>query len=339
MEATALRLSGDFSIDALTFDTIQSTDPAPHEVIVRMHAVSLNYRDLLLVQGKYDPNVQKPRIPCSDGAGEVIACGKDVTAFKVGDRVVAPFFLDWQDGPPTSAATASALGGAVDGTLTTHRTFPADALVTIPPEMSYEEAATMPCAAVTAWHALVSIGNISDKDTVLLLGTGGVSIFGLQIAKLRGARTIITSSSDEKLERARALGADETINYRQRPDWDKRVRELTGGQGVTHVLEVGGAGTLPLSLRSAGIGAQVSVIGVLTGLEQPLNIGQILMKTLRVQGIYVGSRAMLADVAEAFARRGLKPVIDKVFTFSEASDAFRSLQAAEHFGKIVIAFS
>ena len=339
MEATALRLSGDFSIGALTFDTIQLPEPGPDEVIVRMHAVSLNYRDLMLVQGKYDPNVQKPRVPCSDGAGEVIACGTAVTAFKVGDRVVAPFFLDWQEGPPTAAAAASALGGAVDGTLTTYQVFPAKALVAIPSEMSFEEAATLPCAAVTAWNALVDIGNVSAKDTVLLLGTGGVSIVGLQIAKLRGARTIITSSSDQKLARARTLGADETINYKQQPAWDKRVRELTAGQGATHVLETGGAGTLPLSLRSAGIGAQVSVIGVLTGLEQPLNIGQILMKTLRVQGIYVGSRAMLHDVAQTFAAHSVKPVIDQVFSFERAPDAFRSLQAAEHFGKIVITFA
>ncbi len=338
MEATAVRLSADFSIDALTFDTIQLPDPAPHEIVVRTRAVSLNYRDLMLVQGKYDLNVQKPRIPCSDGAGEVVACGKQVTTFKVGDRVVAPFFLDWKNGPPNAAAAASALGGAVDGTLTTHRIFPADALVMVPAEMSYEEAATLPCAAVTAWNALVSIGNISEKDTVLLLGTGGVSIFGLQIAKLRGARTIITSSSDDKLGRALSLGADHTINYRQHPDWDRQVRQLTQGQGATHVLETGGAGTLPLSLRSAAIGAQVSVIGVLTGREQPLNIGQILMKTLRMQGIYVGPRALLIDVAETFASSGIRPVVDQAFSFRKAADAFHSLEKAEHFSKIVIRF-
>lgn len=336
MQATALRLSGDFSIDALSFDTVDVADPGPHEVLVKIRAASLNYRDLMLVQGHYDPNVAKPRVLCSDGAGEVVSVGTNVTAFKPGDRVVSGFFVDWVDGPPTAAAAASALGGAVDGTLTTCRAFPAHALVHIPNGMSYEEAATFPCAAVTAWHAMVTIGNVGKDDTVLLLGTGGVSIFGLQIAKLRGARAIITSSSDEKLERARALGADHTINYRQQPEWDKAVREVTGKQGATHVLEVGGAGTLPLSLRSAAVGAQVSVIGVLTGLEQPLHIGQILMKTLRVQGIYVGSVAMLREALEAFAVAGVKPVVDKVFPFEQAGAALRSMQAGEHFGKIVI---
>lgn len=336
MQAHALRLSGDFSIDALTFDTIDLADPGPGEVLVRVRAVSLNYRDLMLVQGRYDPNVQRPRILCSDGAGEVVAVGDGVTALKPGDRVVAPFFLQWLDGPPTPAASASAQGGAVDGMLAEFRVLPADALVIIPEMMSFEEAATFPCAAVTAWQALVSTANVGKDDTVLLLGTGGVSIFGLQIAKLRGARTIITSSSDEKLQRARSVGADETVNYRQQQEWDKHVRDLTGKAGVTHVLETGGAGTLPLSLRSSAIGAQVSVIGVLTGLEQPLNIGQILMKSLRVQGIYVGSRAMLVEVLAAFSTSGTKPVIDRTFAFSEWKDAFRYLESAAHFGKVAI---
>ncbi|MGI4852469.1 MAG: zinc-dependent alcohol dehydrogenase family protein [Janthinobacterium lividum] len=336
MEATALRLSGDFSIDALTFDTVQVPEPGPHDVLVAIRAVSLNYRDLMLVGGKYDPNVEKPRILCSDGAGEVLAVGSEVTAFQAGDRVVSGFFLDWVDGPPTAAVAASALGGALDGTLTTCRIFPDHALVPIPSGLSFEEAATFPCAAVTAWHAMVTVGNVGKGDTVLLLGTGGVSIFGLQIAKLRGAKAIITSSSDDKLERTRALGADETINYKQQPEWDKAVWALTNKQGATHVVETGGAGTLPLSLRAAATGAQVSVIGVLTGLEQPLNIGQILFKTLRVQGIYVGSCALLREALEAFAAAGVKPVVDKVFPFTEAPAALRALQAGEHFGKIVI---
>ncbi|MDB5967124.1 MAG: NADPH:quinone reductase, partial [Polaromonas sp.] len=240
------------------------------------------------------------------------------------------------DGPPTSAARSSALGGAVDGTLTTHVVLPEHALARIPDTFSFEEAATFPCAAVTAWHALVSTAQIGTRDTVLILGTGGVSIFGLQIAKLRGATTILTSSSDEKLQRASAMGADHTINYKQHPEWDKRVHDLTAKQGVSHVLEVGGAGTLPLSLRSAAVGGQVSVIGVLTGLEQPVNIGQILSKTLRVQGIYVGSRAMLSDCMGAFAFAGAHPVVDKAFKFTDAKDAFRALEQAHHFGKIVI---
>ena len=336
MQAQALRLSGDFLIDALTFDTVDLAEPGPGEVLVRVRAVSLNYRDLLLVQGKYDPHVQKPRIPCSDGAGEVVAVGSGVKEWQAGDRVVAPFFLDWEDGAPTAAAATSALGGAVDGMLTDYRLLPAASLTCIPQSMTMEEAASFPCAAVTAWHALVSLANIGSTDTVLLLGTGGVSIFGLQIATMRGARTIVTSSSNEKLERAKQLGADHTINYRETPEWDKEVRALTGKQGVTHVLEVGGAGTMPLSLRSAGVGAQVSVIGVLTGLEQPLNLGQVLMKTLRVQGIYVGSRAMLQASLSAFAKEGVSPVVDRTFPFAQAKDAFRYLASAQHFGKIVI---
>lgn len=336
MKATALRLSGDFGIDALTFDTVDLPEPGPQQVLVAIRAVSLNYRDLMTVEGMYDPNIQKPRIPCSDGAGEVVAVGSDVSAFKIGDRVVAPFFLDWKDGPPSPAAAASALGGPIDGTLTTHALFPQHTLAAIPATLTFEEAATFPCAAVTAWHALITTANISANDTVLLLGTGGVSIVGLQIAKLRGARTIITSSSDEKLQRARALGADETINYKQHPEWDKQVRQLTSKQGVTHVLETGGAGTLPLSLRSAAIGAQVSLIGVLTGLEQPLNIGQILMKTLRVQGIYVGSKAMLVQALQAFADKNIRPVIDKTFSFADSKQAFQALKEAQHFGKLVI---
>jgi NADPH:quinone reductase-like Zn-dependent oxidoreductase len=336
MQATALRLSGPFNIDALTMDRVEVHAPGPHEVLIAMRAVSLNYRDLMLVKGLYDPHVQKPRIPCSDGAGEVIAVGTAVTAFRIGDRVVTSFFRDWIDGPPTTAARASALGGAVDGTLATRMVLPEHALVKIPNFFSFEEAATFPCAAVTAWHALVSTADIGTRDTVLILGTGGVSIFGLQIAKLRGATTIVTSSSDEKLLRALAMGAEHTVNYKQHPEWDRRIHELTGKQGVSHVLEVGGAGTLPLSLRSAGVGAQVSVIGVLTGLEQPLNIGQILSKTLRVQGIYVGSRAMLSECMGAFAFAGIRPVVDRVFTFADAKDAFQALEQAHHFGKIVI---
>ncbi len=336
MHAQAVRLSGDFSIDALTFDPIDVPDPGPGEVLVRVRAVSLNYRDLMLAEGRYDPKVQRPRILCSDGAGEIASVGAGVTEFKPGDRVVAPFFLDWLDGPITAVASASALGGAVDGMLTEYRVLPARALLAIPEAFSFQEAATFPCAAVTAWQALVSTAAIDEHDTVLLLGTGGVSIFGLQITKLRGARTIVTSSSDEKLERAKALGADHTINYRQHPDWDSQVHELTDKAGVTHVLEVGGAGTLQSSLRAAGVGAQVSVIGVLTGREQPLNIGQILFKSLRLQGIYVGSRSMLSEALDAFAGAGVRPVVDRTFSFADAHAAFRYLQSAQHFGKVVI---
>ncbi len=338
MQATALRLSSDFSIDALTFDEIDLPEPQPNEVLVAVRAISLNYRDLLLVTGKYDPNVAKPRIPCSDGAGEIVTVGSAVTRFHPGDRVMPNFFPDWQDGPPTHANQASALGGSVDGMLTTHQLLPEHSLAKLPESLSYEQAATLPCAGVTAWNALAATAAVGPQDTVLIQGTGGVSIFGLQIAKLRGARVIVTSSSDEKLQRARALGADEAINYRTHPDWDKEVRRLTEKRGVTHVLEVGGAGTLPLSLRSAAVGAQVSVIGILTSGQQPLDVLQILGKSLRVQGIYVGSRSMLEALANAVAAAdGMHPVVDRVFTFQQAKDAIHHLESATHFGKVVIA--
>ena len=223
MQATALRLSSDFTIDALTFDTVEVPEPGPKDVLVRVRAVSLNQRDLMLVKGTYDPNVSKPRVLCSDGAGEVLAAGSEVTAFQLTDRVVAGFFRDWADGPLTHAANSTALGGAIDGVLATHIVLPEHALVKIPENMTYEEAATLPCAGVTAWHALVPLAHTGKDDTVLILGTGGVSVFALQIAKLRGARVMITSGSDEKLRRARVLGADEVINYKTTPEWDKRV--------------------------------------------------------------------------------------------------------------------
>ena len=336
MQAKALRLSGHFSLDALTFDTVEMPDPGPNDVLVAVRAVSLNQRDLMLVQGTYDPTVAKPRILCSDGAGEVLAVGSNVRNFQAGDRVVAGFFRDWVDGPPEHATLQTSLGGGVDGTLTTHLLLPEHAFTKIPDALSYEEAATLPCAGVTAWHALVTLADLGPADTVLLLGTGGVSIVGLQIAKMRGARVIITSSSDEKLQRAKILGADETINYKTTPAWDKRVRELTGKQGVTHVLETGGANTLPLSLRAAGLNAQISVIGLISGAEQTIDIRQILGKSLRVQGIFVGSLNMLQQVAGALASAGVRPVIDQTFTFERAVDALRSLKAADHFGKIVI---
>ncbi len=339
MQAQAIRLSGDFSLDALTLDTVEVPAPGPGEVLVRMHAVSLNQRDLMLVTGTYIPDVQRPRIPCSDGAGQVLEVGEGVTHLQPGDRVVTSFYQHWVHGLLEHATSRGTLGGDLDGTLTTHALFPQHGLLRIPDRLSYEEASTLPCAAVTAWHALVSTGTVGTSDTVLVLGTGGVSVVGLQIAKLQGARVIVTSSSDEKLARASRMGADATINYKTTPAWDKQVRELTSKQGATHVLETGGAGTLPLSLRSAAYNAQVSIIGLISGAEQAIDIRQILGRNLRVQGITVGSRDMLQQVAETFAKEGVRPVIDQVFPFAHAVEALRSLQAANHFGKIVITFA
>jgi|SRR6187402_895046 len=336
MGSQALRLSGAFGIENLTFDAVSVAEPGPGEVLVRLRAVSLNYRDLMIAAGSYNPRIEKPRILGSDGAGEVVSVGAGVTAYRAGDRVVAGFMPAWIDGPATLAGRLSAMGDGTDGVLATYRVFPAEALVAIPEAMSYEEACTFPCAGVTAWHALVSTGRVGETDTVLALGTGGVSIFALQIAKMRGARVLLTSSSDEKLEAARQLGADEGINYRTTPEWDKEVRRLTAKAGATHVIEVGGAGTLGLSIKSSQVGGQISLIGVLAGAAEPVNVVPILMNTLRVQGIHVGSVQMLREVLSAFADANVKPVIDRVFPFEQTKEALNYLATGAHLGKVVV---
>jgi NADPH:quinone reductase-like Zn-dependent oxidoreductase len=335
-KATVVRLTGDFSIDALTFDSVPIEAPRHGQVTVAVKAVSLNYRDLLVVTGRYSPNLPKPLVIASDGAGEVIAVGEGVRGHKVGDRVVGSFFQNWLRGEIDRDAAPSALGGSIDGVLTTARNFDECGLLQIPEHLSYEEAATLPCAAVTAWQALVTAGHLKSGDTVLLLGTGGVSMFGLQFAAMHGARTIITSSSDEKLARAKSLGATETINYSRTPEWNKEVMRLTESRGVDVVLEVGGAGTLPRSMRSVRAGGQISVIGVLAGISEPLNIGPIIHNAIRMQGIYVGSVEMFEAMIRAIALHKMKPVIDRVFSFSESREALRYMESGKHFGKIVI---
>jgi NADPH:quinone reductase-like Zn-dependent oxidoreductase len=334
--AQSLRLTGDFGIDNLTFDTIAVPQPGPGQVLVQIKAVSLNYRDFLVATGRYNPKQERPRVLCSDGAVEVLAVGDGVTRFKPGDRVASTFFQDWVSGPPTREGSKSALGAPIDGVLASARVFDQRGLIHFPEHLSYEEASTLPCAGLTAWHALVSTGHVASGQTVLVLGTGGVSIFGLQFAKLHGARVIVTSSSDEKLARAKTLGADETINYKRTPEWDKEVARLTGGRGVDNVLEVGGTGTLPFSLRSARLGGRVSIIGILSGISENLSIGPILSFNLRVQGIYVGSAEMFEAMNRAIAVNKLKPVVDRVFPFAQSREALRYMESAQHFGKIVI---
>ena len=321
-------------IDTLTLADRPSPEPGHGEVLVRMRASSVNYRDLVTVEDPGPRNISYPRVPNSDGAGKVIAVGSGVTEFAPGDRIAGCFFRRWIDGPITADAMASALGGALDGVLAEEVVFPADGVVRIPDHLSYEQAATLPCAGLTAWHALVEKGGVKAGETVLLLGTGGVSIFALQFAAMHGARVIITSSSDEKLDRARALGAWETINYRQTPDWEARVRELTDGEGVDHVVEVGGAGTLEKSVASAQIGGHVALIGILTG--GVMNPVGIMRGSLRMNGIYVGSRAMFTAMNDAIAANKLAPVIDHVVAFEDARQAYHDMRAAGHFGKIVI---
>ena len=315
---------------------VDRTDPqaGPGQVLVRMKAWSLNYRDLLVVTGAYNPRMKLPMVPLSDGSGEVVAVGTGVTRFKAGDRVAGIFMQKWLAGDLTDDAAKSALGGAIDGVLSELVTFAEDGLVRVPDHLTFEEAATLPCAAVTAWNGLVASGGVKAGDTVLIQGTGGVSLFALQFAKLHGARVIATSSSDAKLARVRDLGAVDTINYKTTPEWGKAAAALTGG--VDHIVEVGGAGTLGESLRAVRPGGHIALIGVLTGGGQTFNPVPILMKAVRVHGIFVGSRAMFEAMNRAIALHAMKPVIDRVFEFDAAADALRHLQSGAHFGKVVI---
>jgi len=325
-----------FSLDALKLVERPEPKPGPGQALVRVRANSLNYRDLVVANGGYGRQVKPPLIPLSDGAGEVVAVGAGVTRVKPGARVAAIFMQTWLAGALTEHHSKSALGGAIDGLLAEYVALDEDGLVPIPEHLSYAEAATLPCAAVTAWHALVTEGGIRAGDAVLVLGTGGVSIFALQFARLHGARAIATSSSDEKLARTILMGASDGINYRQTPEWGRRVLELTGGAGVDHVMEVGGAGTLPQSFRAVRFGGRISLIGVLSEPGAAVDPRPLLMKGARLQGIYVGSREMFASMNRAIALNGLRPVIDRVFPFAEAPEAYRYMKAAKHFGKIVI---
>lgn len=314
-------------------------NPAANEVVVKFHAASLNYRDVLFAWGLYNPKPRLPAIPGSDGAGEVTALGDGVKRWKVGDRVCPIFMQGWLDGPITPGAPRTALGGGhLDGTLREYGAFHENGLVRIPDHLSYEEAAAYPCAAVTAWQALVNVGKLKAGDTILTLGTGGVSVFAIQFAKLHGARVIATSSSDEKLARVRKLGADETINYKTQPEWDAEVIRLTGGSGVDHVVEVGGAGTMPRSVNAARIGGLVTVIGVLSQ-GAGLDSLKVLMKSLHVQGIFVGSRQTFQDLNKAITVAQSRPIIDRVFPFEQLREALEHMRSGAHFGKIVIQIS
>ncbi|MFW2828752.1 zinc-dependent alcohol dehydrogenase family protein [Sphingomonas sp. ID0503] len=321
-------------IDGLKLVEAERPSPARGQVLVKMHAGSLNFRELLMVNGQYPGGSGEPVVPLSDGAGEVIEVGADCTRFKVGDRVAGAFMQGWTGGGVVDADIPTALGGAIDGVLTEYRVFEESGLVSIPDHLSYEEAATLPCAAVTAWNALYGLTTLKPGQTVLTLGTGGVSIFALQFAVAAGARVIATSSSDEKLARARELGAAETINYRTHEDWDQEVRRLTNGRGVDTVVEVGGPGTLARSIASTARDGSVQLIGVLSMAEiDPL---PILTGGVMVRGFMVGSREMFEAMNRAIAVNGLRPVIDRSFAFEEAADAFRYLASAAHFGKVVI---
>lgn len=325
-----------FGIENLMLAERAQPQPRANEVAVKFHAASLNYRDLMFVKGTYNPKARLPAVPFSDGAGEIVAIGAEVKRWAIGDRVCPIFTQAWIEGSLSIEKRRTTLGGGdLDGVLREYGAFDENGLVKIPGHLSYDEAATLPCAAVTAWNALIVSGKLKAGDTVLTIGTGGVSIFALQFAKMHGARVIATSSSDTKLEKAKALGADETINYKTIPAWDKQVLSLTNGIGVDHVVEVGGAGTLSKSLNSVRIGGHVAVIGVLAGAGD-FDPRSILMKSVHMQGILVGSRRMFEEMNKAVEGNRLKPVIDKPFSFNEVSEALRYMESGSHFGKIVV---
>lgn len=331
----AWRFTEGFGPEHLKIVELPDRVPGPGEAVVRVGACSLNFRDLAVMRGAYGGNVKPPLIPLSDGAGEVVEVGPGVRRVKPGDMVAATFMQDWIEGPPDDFKSNSALGGNINGMMAEKVCLKAEGLVHYPGHLTLEEAAALPCAAVTAWHALFRSGGLKPGESVLLLGTGGVSIFALQFAKMAGARVIMTSSSDVKMERLRTMGADAVINYKTMPDWDKPVRQLTNGVGVDHVVEVGGAGTLPLSSKAVRRGGHIALIGVLAGRGE-FDPRLMMLKQARLQGIYVGSREMFEEMNRAIALACLRPVIDRVFEFGELQEALSYLASGAHFGKICV---
>jgi NADPH:quinone reductase-like Zn-dependent oxidoreductase len=325
-----------FGIDSLEFVERLTPTPEAGEVLVKVRAISFNYRDLLVVKGLYNPKLKLPRIPVSDGAGEVVDVGEGVTKWKPGDRVAAIFMQNWLDGPPTAAKSHGALGGDIDGMLAEYVVLKESGLVAIPAHLSFQEAATLPCAAVTAWNAL-SVGDLKPGSTVLIQGTGGVAIFALQLARLRGARVLGISSSDEKLDRAYTLGLDAGLNYKENPDWDRWAMDETAGQGVDLVVEVGGIATLPRSLRALRIGGSIAQVGVLTGAGDsvPFPLASVLHKRVRIEGIYVGSRKDFEDLNRALTLTQLRPIGEN-FHWSQAREALARMEEGSHFGKLVL---
>jgi NADPH:quinone reductase-like Zn-dependent oxidoreductase len=330
----AWQIVSDGGIDALHLADSPRREPGPGEVAVRIRANSINYRDFLTITDPVSRKLPYPRIPNSDGAGEVIAVGAGVRGLKLGDRVASCFFQRWTDGQCSADAMASALGGALDGVLAEEAVLSADGIVPVPAHLSFAEAATLPCAALTAWNAIVETGRVKAGDWVLLLGTGGVSIFALQFAHMMGARTIITSSSEDKLARARSLGATHTINYRRHPDWEEAVLEATGGRGVDVAVEVTGAQNLPRTIQATRIAGRIALIGAMHG--GAIDPSQFMRRSIRMQGIYVGSRRMFLDMNRAIEASGLRPVIDRSFSFTHAREAYKHMESAGHLGKIVI---
>lgn len=329
----AVELQNSNGIDNLSVASRGVPEPGPGQVLVRMSAASLNYRDLATVTLGQGP---LPLVPCSDGCGRVEAVGTGVRRVAPGDRVAPLFFQGWISGDPRPELLGTALGGPLDGTLQEYMLLSEQGVARVPAHLTDQEVATLPCAALTAWRALVVEGGLKAGDTVLVQGTGGVSIFALQFAKAHGARVIATSSSDAKLERAKALGADHLVNYARTPAWSKPVLDLTEGRGVDHVIEVGGANTLGESLKSVRLGGHICLIGVLSGYTQELSIPEMFRTNARIQGVTVGNRDHFDDMCRAIAVNGIKPVVDRTFALEQSREAFRLMQAGGHFGKIVI---
>lgn len=327
-----------FGIDDLSISEIEKPVPKANEVLVRLRAASLNYRDMMMVAGTYNPKLRLPLIPFSDGAGEVAEVGEGVTLWKVGDRVCPIFMQGWVDGELDYAKSKTTLGGDLDGCLREYGVFSEQSLVSIPDHLSFEEASCLPCAGVTAWNALMVSGGLKAGDTVLCQGTGGVSVFALQFAKAAGAEVIITSSSNEKLQQAQDLGADHLINYREREDWDTPALEMTNKRGVDHVIEVGGPGTLARSMRAVRMVGHIAVIGVVAGKGEFTNL-PIFMKALRVIGVFVGSRAMFEDMNKTISNSGIRPVVDQTFEFDQVREALNLMKQGGHFGKLVVKIS
>lgn len=334
-----LELAGAFGLENLKLVERPDPEPGHGEVLVRMRAASLNYRDLLMVKGAYGAGARLPLVPFSDGCGVVEAVGPGVGSLTPGDRVATLFFQNWLSGPPTLKGLSSALGSPLDGCARELAVFREQGLVRAPAHLTDLEVATLPCAALTAWRALFEDARLLPGNAVLLQGTGGVSIFGLQFAKAAGFEAVITSSSEEKLERAKALGADHVINYRTVPEWSKAVRQATGGRGVDFVMEVGGAQTLGESLRSIRIGGHIAVIGVLSGPQEPVSAPVLIGTNARVQGLSVGSRDMFEAMVRAIDFHKIRPVVDQIFPLRDARAALEAMARGSHFGKIVLDYS
>jgi NADPH:quinone reductase-like Zn-dependent oxidoreductase len=336
----ALSVAEPWGLDQIK--VIDAPDPTPGhgEVLVRMRAVSLNYRDLLMVQGMYARGASTGGAitPFSDGCGVVEAVGPGVTRVKPGDRVATMFFQNWVSGPPTLEKLMSALGSPIPGAGRELGVFSQEGVSKVPDFLTDQQVATLPCAALTAWRALFEDADLRPGDTVVLQGTGGVSIFGLQFAHAAGLRTVITSSSDEKLARAKAMGADHLANYRQEPVWSKAVREATGGVGADLIIEVGGGGTIEESMKAIRIGGHVAIVGVVAGLGGGFNTASLIGNSAKLQGLSVGSRDMFEAMCRLIELHRIQPVVDKVFPWTEVEAAFIAMRGGEHFGKIVLEF-